>query len=214
MTIPITVSERLLKLERENRRMKRVAVTASLVVMCTLIMGQAQSVRTVEAERFVLRDSGGRVRANLAMLPGDLGPSLSLYDADGKVIWSAPPIADESSATPAKSGPRVFLEVWSSGGVGRAERKTEPLDQETQLLTQTCPGVLVTVEPQNSDFILRLTHHLSGVDLLRPDNPPPDYYRDFYQWSLIRHDGTVVQTGSGESLPGAIKQACDILAKH
>lgn len=260
--IPLTVLRRLEKLERESRWIKRAGLAASLLAMCAFIMGQARPSRTLEAERFVLRDAAGRMRADLGMLPYGIGPSLSLYDADGrsrvelsalktadtnqsaltfldekgkmrasfgivadrpglalsdaegKVIWSASPVADESSAAPAKSGPRVFLEVWSSDGVTRPEREAGPLDRETQLMRQACPSVLVVVDPENSDFTVRLTHHLAGVELLRPDNPPPDYYRDYYPWSVVRKGGEVVDTGSDNTLAGAIKQACVALVKR
>ena len=258
----LTVSERLERLERENRRIKSVGLAASLLAVCTLIMGQTHSPRTLEAEKFVLRDATGRMRADLSMLPYEIGPSLSLYDADGKsrveltamkaadtnqsslifrdekgktraafgmladrsgltlsdadgkAIWSAPPGTQGPSATLTRSRPRVFLEVWSSAGPWKDEREAGPLEQETQLLTQTCPQTLVTVEPQNSDFTLRLTHHYPGGDFLRPDSPPPDYDLDFYRWSLIRREGEVIETGTNDSLAGAIKQACNVLMKH
>jgi hypothetical protein len=47
-----------------------------------LMMAVGESPRTVEAEKFVLKDDGGKAGAVLAMTPS--GPSLSFFDAEGK----------------------------------------------------------------------------------------------------------------------------------
>jgi len=78
------LSERLATLEVANRRMKRFGATAVAVLGAALLMGQAEpEARTVEAERFVLRGSDGKVRgefssdvdgtARLEMRDGDRG---------------------------------------------------------------------------------------------------------------------------------------------
>jgi len=48
--------------EKENRMLKRVGLGALVLAGAMLLMGQARSSRTVEAERFVLKDASGRVR--------------------------------------------------------------------------------------------------------------------------------------------------------
>ena len=45
--------------------------------------------KTIEAETFVLRDSGGNVRAEMWM-KGDQ-PRIELYDRDGTTVWAATP---------------------------------------------------------------------------------------------------------------------------
>ncbi len=42
----------------------------------------------MEAERFVLKDAAGKVRAGLAM--NKEGAGLTLSDEDGKIIWTQP----------------------------------------------------------------------------------------------------------------------------
>jgi hypothetical protein len=59
------VIARLEKVEKENRRLKRAGITCLLVAACVVLMGQARPSRTLEAERFVLKDASGRVRAEL-----------------------------------------------------------------------------------------------------------------------------------------------------
>src|SRR5437773_1783635 len=77
-----TISERLEKLERENRRLKRAAMASLLIAASIIFMGQAQRRRTLEAESFILKDANGRPRGELAM---DFGsrPTLTLRDANG-----------------------------------------------------------------------------------------------------------------------------------
>jgi len=53
---------RLGRVERENRRMKRTGLGVLVLVGAVLLMGQAHSKRTVEAENFVLKDESGRIR--------------------------------------------------------------------------------------------------------------------------------------------------------
>ena len=72
------IQSRLEKLERENRRVKRFGALAALIGGSLLLMGQAKTSRTVEAESFVLRDPQGRLRATLDMWHGS--PMLRLYD--------------------------------------------------------------------------------------------------------------------------------------
>jgi len=80
------VIQRLERLERQNRRMKRVGVVSLLLASCLLLMGQAPrrptGIRTVEAERFVLKDHMGRERATLEQTNG--AAWLTLADPSGK----------------------------------------------------------------------------------------------------------------------------------
>jgi hypothetical protein len=79
------VLERLEKLERQNRKLKRAGVLALLVVGSLVLMGQAApKSRTVEGEKFVLRDGRGRVRAKLDT-DVDSSPALKLSDANGNL---------------------------------------------------------------------------------------------------------------------------------
>lgn len=76
-----SVLERLAKLERQNRRFKRAGLVAMVLAGATLLLGQATPQWKVEAERFVLKDADGKVRAELGM--AGHGPLLALYDEDG-----------------------------------------------------------------------------------------------------------------------------------
>jgi len=77
--------ERVERLERQNRWMKRMGVVAILPVVAFLVSGQANvdTKKTVEANEFVLKDTNGVVRAKLGMgLLYDVkdGPALVLYN--------------------------------------------------------------------------------------------------------------------------------------
>src|SRR5262245_38819697 len=67
MTEPLDMlTERLERLERENGWWRRAATLALLVTGALALLGQASPrSRVVEAEKFVLKDSDGKVRAVL-----------------------------------------------------------------------------------------------------------------------------------------------------
>lgn len=75
---------RLLKLERQNRSLKRIGAAALIIVVSALVMGQASLKRTVEADEFILKDNGGNVRARLSMNAALGSPEMLLLDETGK----------------------------------------------------------------------------------------------------------------------------------
>ena len=79
-----TVEQRLEQLERENRRLKLVGMIVAVLGGAALLWILSQLVgRTVEARRFILRDSGGEKRAEIAI--GSEGMAgLWMYDKSGK----------------------------------------------------------------------------------------------------------------------------------
>ncbi len=86
-----SIVERLEKVEKQNRQMKRVALGASLLAVAFAVMGAQGSPRPVVAERFVVVDANGTERAVLGM--AERGPALRLYDAKGKkrAEWESEP---------------------------------------------------------------------------------------------------------------------------
>jgi hypothetical protein len=80
------ICSRLEKLERENRRLKTMGGLAALMVVSLFLMGQARSDRTLEAQRFVLKDASGNVGAELAM--DRLGARLVLNAPNGYPVVS------------------------------------------------------------------------------------------------------------------------------
>lgn len=79
------INGRLEKLERENRRMKKIGIVAGVVVSTFIIGGQAKTNKVVEANEFRLVDGSGKVRADLTMMPVS-GPELCFYDDTGTVV--------------------------------------------------------------------------------------------------------------------------------
>jgi hypothetical protein len=78
------INARLEKLEKENRRMKKIGIVAIVFTSVLFISGQAKTDRVVEANAFRLVDSAGKVRALLSMSPA--GPDLSFYNDHGTVV--------------------------------------------------------------------------------------------------------------------------------
>ncbi len=80
------VRERVIKLERQNRRFKRVGVAALIVPALLLVLGQAPPKKTVEANEFILRDSGGNARVRLSVENDSFSggtPKMVFLDAKG-----------------------------------------------------------------------------------------------------------------------------------
>lgn len=77
--------KRLERLERENKRIKRLGAAAFFSIAALFAMGQSKPdvSKVVDAERFVVRDGSGAVRAVLGVNPdGNMG--LEVRDRAGK----------------------------------------------------------------------------------------------------------------------------------
>ena len=80
----LAVVTRLERLERQQRRWRGLAITGALGLAALALMGQKPAGRTVEAERFVLRDAAGRARAELLIVDDkEQSVALRFKDADG-----------------------------------------------------------------------------------------------------------------------------------
>jgi hypothetical protein len=79
------VCDRLGRLERENRILKRVGIAAVLLAVSVAIMGQARPNRTIEADKVIVRDSRGHARITI----GTASSSGYAVDsrADDPLIW-------------------------------------------------------------------------------------------------------------------------------
>jgi hypothetical protein len=76
-----TLEQRVERLERENRWLKRAGIVALAVIGAVVLMGQTTG-RLVDAEKFILRDWEGRKRAELMTISS--GAYLGLDGPDGK----------------------------------------------------------------------------------------------------------------------------------
>jgi hypothetical protein len=112
---------RIGQLEKESRTGKRIGLASLVFLACIGLMGQAKQRRppkptptptpatppptpgpkVVEAESFVLKDTNGRVRAELSM--SGAGPSLKLRDESGSALVTL------SLNDSAPSGPLLLL---------------------------------------------------------------------------------------------------------
>ncbi len=78
------LQDRLAALENQNRRFKQLGAALLIVVTSLIVMGQASSKKTVEADEFIVRDSSGKVRIKLAVDTKSGAPEINLFDAEGK----------------------------------------------------------------------------------------------------------------------------------
>lgn len=84
------MEERLGRLERENWWLKLFGILVVVILSAVMLMAMGSSPReataVVEAKRFVVKDTDGKVRAELGPTAGMFGGGLGLsfYDSDGK----------------------------------------------------------------------------------------------------------------------------------
>jgi hypothetical protein len=182
------IMARLDRLERESRRWRRVALASWLAIAALLLLGQSppratkppNPARTVEAERFVLRDTRGGIGATLgweaddpprlalndsrgkaraALTVGVGGTSgLSLLDADGTTIRAALVIGSDGAPGLAlfdpAGKPRVAVALFHGGSAGRAATPREPAPA---LVAYDAAGVVrVTFGIRGSDAAIEL----------------------------------------------------------
>jgi hypothetical protein len=69
---------RLQKLERENRKMKRFGAVVLIVMSALVLMGQTRKNRSLDADSLVIRDATGNVRIELGLLD-DHHPFLRMF---------------------------------------------------------------------------------------------------------------------------------------
>lgn len=105
-----TLHRRVEKLERQNRAFKGLA-TAAVVFMigAGFLAGQQPAEKTLEANRFVLKDEGGNLRAALEMVEG--GPMLRLFDSAGRprIVEAVTVIGSSIGMLDAAGKPRAAL---------------------------------------------------------------------------------------------------------
>jgi hypothetical protein len=73
-----SILERLERVERQNRTLRRSGLAILGLILGLLAMAQGRRLRTIEAERFVLKDQAGRTRAEVKMQPSG-EPSLESF---------------------------------------------------------------------------------------------------------------------------------------
>jgi hypothetical protein len=124
------ITDRLGRLEMENRRLKRLGLAALAVMGAALVMGQSSSRRTVEANEFILRDASGSIRATLKMNKGE--PWLTLFGSNGKaqatLMSNAVEFADSNGID------RVILGSDAAASVRKVGDQNTVIDQGPGLL--------------------------------------------------------------------------------
>ncbi len=79
---PELLSNQLDQIQRENLRLKRTGLSLLVLIGAALLMGQSRSMRTVEAESFVLKGSDGSIRAKMDTKDGST--EFLFYNASGQ----------------------------------------------------------------------------------------------------------------------------------
>jgi len=86
------LESRVANLEKQNRWLKAGGALAGFAVVCVLILGASNAGNTVEAQRFVLKNAKGELRAELALPDGEY-PIFKLVSPNGSKVTEISPIA-------------------------------------------------------------------------------------------------------------------------
>lgn len=89
---PDSPTQRLTRLECDNRRIKRYGALVVLLMAAVALIGQVSKDRVVQAQQFILLDATGTVRAGLDATDGY--PALRLTDRNGKTRASLAVLED------------------------------------------------------------------------------------------------------------------------
>jgi hypothetical protein len=116
------LTDRVERLERENRRLKAIGVLTLAMMTSLLIMGQVASPRVYEADRFLLTTTSGEGRGGL-LLTGNGLPNLALVNR-GQQTQILVSILDETvpmvSVRAPDGGSSASLTVSKNGMAGLA----------------------------------------------------------------------------------------------
>lgn len=108
------VLKRLSRLEKQNRRLKWVGVTALAAVSAIFVTGQAATTpRTVEAQRFVLKDAQGNVRGWMSTI--GKGSELTLGNVNAQPMIRLV-VSTDSSDLHLFGGPKSGLNLSVDSG--------------------------------------------------------------------------------------------------
>lgn len=111
------ILERLDRLEKQNRRLRRAIAFLMIIAACLLFVGaRFGKGRTLTASRIVLKDDTGTTRAILGMRSA--GPGLILYDENGENVEALLTVLETGpvlSLCDAKGTTRVLLGVTPKG---------------------------------------------------------------------------------------------------
>jgi hypothetical protein len=140
------LTERLARVERQNRRLMRGGV--ALVLSCGSVLLMAQkpqkpASQTIEAQAFVLKDAAGGVRAELHMTPS--GPALSIYGTEG---------FGDANLSAGSDGPRLQLRTEGGGIAGIGVSKGGPSVALLGAGTDERPSVLLDAGQQGAALVL------------------------------------------------------------
>ena len=137
------LEQRLARLERANRRMKRIGALVLVVAGAVVLSGAAQGkdLPHLEVASLTVKDQDGDVRARLS--PLETGASLNLYDKGGKTQAEFRTVADVGSGLilAGKDGVQATLTVGAGSSALRLRDKGGKLRAELAAAADGSPAL-------------------------------------------------------------------------
>ena len=221
------INTKLKKLEKQNRSLKHAGLSLIIFVGSVLLMGQAGLRKTVEAEKFILRDASGRVRAQIAS--EQYGPYIAFYGATGKEQAWLGLVSDEPTLQFAGTDEKLHMELkandqgssivlrdsegreraklWASAGEGFELHGLSPigtikLDSTNLLFSNSAarPQVWLSVGPQATALSLSDFHNEVWANLVAATNGPRVGISDKTGFSATLGSTELGRQGTGETV--------------
>jgi hypothetical protein len=161
------ISERLARLERENRRLVGIMVVVFLGSLIAVVEGSGllrsrNSTKEIEAEGFVVRDKTGVVRAHFG-LRADGTPEVALHDSKGQY----------QAALQAQSDGMSFLSFYDHGEIRTALVTSSDGTSYLKFLDDNGKEVSSLYHSPDKESGLALDSGGRGMHLsVKPDAPP------------------------------------------
>jgi len=148
---------RLERLEKANRRMRLIGITALLLGAAALLLNQNRKSRVIEAEQFILTDDKGEKRGG--MIVTSQGPALEFYDSNRTLRLNLSIFNDSPNLTikdARGTGVAILADVPTGPGLMLYDRNGEPRAQ----LDVGKEGPRLYLE-DDKGFVATLGHYLS-----------------------------------------------------
>jgi hypothetical protein len=163
------IDERITRLERDNRFLKRVAAAAAAVLACVLFMGQG-----VQGERLELRGEGWRI-----LLGADAGgtPRLLIVDGKKRVRLDAGGLDHHAGVDPAllaraRKECKKFYDAVRIYEMTTKKRPAELADLGKPLPGTENPLMIVHADPWDAPYVLEYRGEKPRIRCAGPDGEP------------------------------------------
>jgi len=186
------VNARLKKLEKENRRIKKMGIVTVVFASVLFISGQARTNKIVEANEFILKDGNGKARARLSMFAPFRDPD-SAASAENTLMQKDIP---NLSCYDAEGHPRIFIAAFQEESRIYLSDSQQTMHSAMWAGSEATSGAGASITGPGELFRVTLDTFIEGPQLVLED-------KGGYSTVIGRTELVVPRTGNKEQTPAA-----------